>query len=558
MLDTMPENSAPTLSPHYYLDNFHRLSDGVEQQYSDVLNNDELQFLQAFRGLSIQSQCLYVRLISRTGPWFRERKLKYSEISAIAPALDELLSTGFAGEAQGLSLAEAASLFTFAELLEIFVDALDTEKPSTKQNLLALLEALPFDESEILSVISTVERVRIVKPLRGEFVELLQLLFFGNRYQSLTEFVLQDLGVLQYFPYPVERTQRQFSNREAVNEYLACAELADEHRQIVEEGRVDDLPELAVRVLTFDLSFNSSIKRQHRLYNRLARDLERSEYFDLAIALYDRSERHPARERRTRILERIEQWPAARTLCENILKAPWCEAEQEAATRILPRVQRKLGGERIVRKRDNFQELQLELQREDSAVEHIAATALEQDWTAVRYVENHLFNTMFGLAFWEQIFQASPGAFNHAFQAGPLDMYDRDFRQRRGASIAKRFDELHRANLSEVLISAYEKFFPYQSHWVNWRAIDAELVSAASSVIPTHHLLAIWERMLFDPRENRKGFPDLIALGQHSGDYCLYEVKGPGDALQDSQKRWLRFFGQQDIPAQVAWVSWQT
>jgi hypothetical protein len=62
--------------------------------------------------------------------------------------------------------------------------------------------------------------------------------------------------------------------------------------------------------------------------------------------------------------------------------------------------------------------------------------------------------------------------------------------------------------------------------------------------------------MLFDPGENRRGFPDLIALGERAGDYCLIEVKGPGDALQGSQKRWLRFFDRQGIPAQVARVVW--
>jgi hypothetical protein len=63
--------------------------------------------------------------------------------------------------------------------------------------------------------------------------------------------------------------------------------------------------------------------------------------------------------------------------------------------------------------------------------------------------------------------------------------------------------------------------------------------------------------MLFDPGENRRGFPDLIALGERAGDYCLIEVKGPGDALQDSQKRWLRYFDRQGIPAQVARVEWR-
>ena len=51
--------------------------------------------------------------------------------------------------------------------------------------------------------------------------------------------------------------------------------------------------------------------------------------------------------------------------------------------------------------------------------------------------------------------------------------------------------------------------------------------------------------------------PTLSPWGSVPGDYCLIEVKGPGDALQDSQKRWLRFFAQQGIPAAVAWVSWE-
>jgi hypothetical protein len=61
---------------------------------------------------------------------------------------------------------------------------------------------------------------------------------------------------------------------------------------------------------------------------------------------------------------------------------------------------------------------------------------------------------------------------------------------------------------------------------------------------------------LFDPRENRNGFPDLIAFGERPGDYRMIEVKAPGDRLQGNQKRWLRYFAQHDIPASVAWVDW--
>jgi hypothetical protein len=172
-------------------------------------------------------------------------------------------------------------------------------------------------------------------------------------------------------------------------------------------------------------------------------------------------------------------------------------------------------------------------------------------------VENTLMNMLFGLAFWEQIFAAVPGAFHNPFQWAPADMYDGAFYNRRRESLDQRLAQLReQESLAPMLVEAYQRYRDYACPWTNWRYVDAQLVEAAARSIPAGHLLAIWERMLFDPGENRRGFPDLIALGGEAGDYCLIEVKGPGDALQDSQKRWLRFFQTQGIPAQVAWVEW--
>ena len=166
-------------------------------------------------------------------------------------------------------------------------------------------------------------------------------------------------------------------------------------------------------------------------------------------------------------------------------------------------------------------------------------------------------NALFGLAFWEQIFTPVPGAFHNPYQSVPSDMYEPTFRLRRRDNLAARMAQLRETDIALELREAYQRYVPLQCRWVDWRRVDADLVDAAARVIPDGHLLAIWERMLFDPGENRRGFPDLIALGEQEGDYCLVEIKGPGDTLQDSQKRWLRYFQAQGIPAQVAWVEWQ-
>jgi hypothetical protein len=545
------------LLPHYYRDNFQALCDTVEAQYGDLLSAPEHQFLQCFRKLPFDAQCLYVRLVSRVGPWFRESKLAYPELGPITPALDSLLVSGMAELAEAFYVEELGGLYTVPELRQAFGPLLDNLATRNKSQLLVAIEELALEDGELMGLLAAVDSDRVIAPCGLAAVALFQLLFFGNRHQSLTEFVLSDLGVARYYPYPLDRQHRLFPHREAVEEYLACAELSDFWYELREGEDASALPQLADEVLSLEIRFSSSEGRWHRLCNGLARDLERLGELNIAANLYECSGRHPARERRLRILERQENWSGAVQLSELILHEPWCEEERDTAERVLPRVQRKLGDKPTSRRRDDFPRTDLELAPGDVSVELLAARQLELQWGQVHYVENALMNTLFGLAFWEQIFAPVPGAFHNPFQGVPTDMYSPDFRARRQQALAARMAELRGEGVAPLLQEAYGRYVSFQCRWVDWRRIDNALLTAATRAIPDTHLLAVWERMLFDPRENRRGFPDLIALGEAPGDYCLIEVKGPGDALQESQKRWLRFFARQNIPAMVAWVSWE-
>ena len=544
------------LAPHYYLDNFVRLCRAVEARYGDLFTGDERAVLECFHNLSCESQCLYVRLISRTGPWFREGKLQYREIGSLDTPIDELLETNMAMLAEDLDAEELSSLFTRAELQSAFTEQLPNDKYGSKAELVEAIEALDLTAAALQKNLARSERGRIFTPLHFECIELLQLLFFGNRHQSLTEFVLEDIGVTRYFPYSLNREERLFKDRVAVEEYQLCAVFADEHYEALALEDWDALPRLGRRLAKLNVKHGSSLHRYHSLCNRLARDLERMEEFGIALSLYRHSQRHPARERQARILEKRGDWKKAKGLCLQIIEAPWCEAEQEAAERILARVERKLGGSAATRRRDRFNTCALSIPRGDCSVERLAAQSLSQDWHTVHYVENRLMNTLFGLAFWEQIFMPFPGVFHHPYQGGPADMFEQGFREQRTAAIDARVDALRNGNLSVLLPQAYRRYQPNFCHWTDWRHINEQMVRESCQLIPNAHLVAIFERLLFDPRENRSGFPDLIALGKQPGDYRLIEVKGPGDALQDGQKRWLRYFERQGIPAEVLWVKW--
>lgn len=558
IVGAMTRDLRTALPPLYYRDNFLRLCEAVQSQYGDMLLSAEQQLLQRFHRLDAAAQCLYVRLVLRTGPWFRERKLRYAEIAALDTALDLLLQAGLAQCATALAPAELGSLFSRRELDAMFATGPGARRFPDKGAQLAAIAALPATPSELALRAAHFDGARIVAPAGAELVALLQLLFFGNRRQGLAEFVLQDLGVLRYYPYSLSRAQRQFPCRAALDEYLACAALGDRREEALAGGEPGDLLALAGEVLAMTVRFPASTGRWHRLCNSLGRDLERQGATGAAAQLYRRSRQHPARERRARICERQGDWQAAQRLCEQMLAAPWCEQEQDAAARILARVQRRTGAP--ARRRPagpGGDELQVALPAGDQPVELAAAQHLRTQWRAVHYVENSLMNALFGLAFWEQIFAPVPGAFRHAFQGAPTDMYDAEFLPRRRPALAARLAELRDGDCAAMLVDAYRRYRDYQCHWLDWRRVDAALVGDTARTMPAAHLVAIWERMLFDPRENRSGFPDLIALGHGAGDYCLVEVKSPGDRLQDSQRRWLRFFSAQGIPARVMRVTWR-
>lgn len=539
----------PDLPPHYYRDNFLRLLETVESQYSDLLNTEEQQFVEDYRRLPFDAQCLYVRLVSRVGPWFRERRLEYGELGDLAQALDALLAAGFAAQPDGLEPEELGRLCTRQELAAMFGLA-----SAGKGEQIASLSA--HTPAALLKALSAMDKGRIVAPGHLETVDLLELLFFGNRRQGMTDFVLSDLGVASYYPYKLDRSNRLFPGREQLEEYLACASQADRWWELQEADDLPGMQALADELVAAPPQFETSLRRWYRVCNRLARQLERQGCHDRALALYQLSELHPARERATRVLEQQGEFEQALALCRAIEDQPWCEEELDAARRIAPRLLRKLEGTRQSRRRDSFDEIHLQLNRCEQSVERLAGDALSEHWQTVHYVENLLINGLFGLAFWDQIFAPLPGAFNNPFQAAPADMFEQSFFPSRAEILTARLKQLESLDLALELPRLWRDYQGYQCRWINWKYLGENLVQEAAAIIPREHLLAIWGRMLFDPGENRRGFPDLLALGEQQGEYCMIEVKGPGDTLQDSQRRWLRFFQQQGIPAGVAWVRW--
>jgi hypothetical protein len=69
--------------------------------------------------------------------------------------------------------------------------------------------------------------------------------------------------------------------------------------------------------------------------------------------------------------------------------------------------------------------------------------------------------------------------------------------------------------------------------------------------------LRLWfEWIVRDSHENRAGFPDLVQFWPTEARYRLIEVKGPGDKLQDNQRRLLEYCCAHHLPVSVCRVRW--
>jgi len=537
--------------PLYYLHNFRQVLQWVEQRYADVLDAQELAFLQAFAALQQPAQALMVRMVMRKGELFRSDRLEYAEIGDTQQALQPLQALGWVREPEQLSVEQLFALLRKDELAQCFASQLSRPR-AAKRDLFDQLQALdlaprPLSQWFALAPVSILEWC--LQPL----CDRMRLLFFGNLYQDWSEFVLADLGLLRFEQVPFSAGSRALQQRSDVDLAMSLHRCAER----LEHG---EAPAAILDALAPWRSDNPWLARRHgRLLFALGQQCERLGDWDQALTVYARSNHAQARIRQVRVLERSARWQQAQALALQLAAAPANALEVQALERMLPRLARKLGGPAQPRRRAQTpQLLELELPRELAAlgVEEAVRQHLAQAGGQVHYVENTLFNSLFGLLCWDAIFAPVPGAFFNPFQAAPQDLHDSDFQLRRQALFDACLGRLDDGTHRQAILDCFATKYGLQSPFVFWQVLDQALLEQALACLPPAHLKHCFLRLLQDIRSNRAGMPDLIQFWPEQGSYRMVEVKGPGDRLQDNQLRWLAFCAEHGLPVAVCHVRW--
>ena len=546
----------PDLPESYYLDNVITLFDHVETLYADILEQEQLDFLYSFAALSGDAQKLYIRLLNRSHHLFRLSKLDYPEIGSISDAITLLNSSGFLQVDPEIGRAELVALFSKAELL-----ALHPQRPEFRKMQRSALDIALLDEDEDILFSRLEKSDCLLQVMQKDSYTLCQMLFFGNLNQSMTDFVLRDLGLYQYENYSIDTQNRPYTSTPEIQQHWLLHQI-DTLFQLADSTDQQTL-QACFDAVAQDTSPASPLYRKaERIKYEVARQIERLGDLSLALALYRQCNLPPSRERIARILHKQGDVKAALNLCESIIDTPYGEEESQFAYAF---------GKRLVEK-NNISDhafnpesktihepdiLDLELPKQDSVEAAVVEHFLTQNpHNQCFYLENALFNGVLGLLIWDAIFAPIAGAFYNPFQHRPADYYAHDFKQKRADEFERIWSSIN--SNTDIRLRVTERWpqkFGRMNPLVNWQALSPDIIELALQRIGFTHWMKIFERILLDLRSNRAGFPDLV-LFPADGGYQLVEVKGPGDSLQKNQQRWMKYFAEHGIPHSVARVRW--
>ena len=174
--------------------------------------------------------------------------------------------------------------------------------------------------------------------------------------------------------------------------------------------------------------------------------------------------------------------------------------------------------------------------------------------------EVRFWQAMFGLAFWEEIFDGT-GTPN-GFQDIPSDLFSGpDFYQARRTRIDSKARRIAKSDLEAFVRGQLDRrakqwtrivYGPPRGDFSYREVLESGDASEFLRVISPLAFAKIIHRIACDPSANRAGLPDYMVW--KDGEVTFVEVKGPREKIRESQKAWHDWMQDARIPLLIVRV----
>ena len=518
----------PVLPIYYYLDHFTEMLTFVETTYAAVLDTRHHKFIREFRRLSADEQCLFVRMVNRRGNIFEPSALKYAEIADIASAVGGLVRRGYLRELRDSDYAAWLCVLKKERLLEITrgAECAEIRTSWVKPRLIDhILTHVPFDIAARECFATTHLAISNTEPL-----EFLLYLYFGKTREDLKNFALRDLGILRV------NDAASFKSRftDAI-EAKACFY----YSQLLDTLASPTMPTFEAAAKRYATGPQDGGEYAKSLRERSAFEIgqffEKQKDPQRAIQLYRSAPSPDCNERLVRLLYKIGEKDEAKALLECIIDDPGSDDEHVFAQDFYAR---KFDGRRtgacteLLRAGNTVVVDEIYRGNPEAGV----AGVIRRDSYTVYFAENLLWHNLFGLLFWDELFES--GQLHSGFDWTPQCLKNRCFATLFASSIAIKLAAIRSGAALPLILKSIASRWGRPNGIFSWSYIDVDSLRDLLNYGNPGAVAYIIELMARDFRSVRDGFPDLML--QKNGVISFIEIKAEGDAIRRNQLTRLR------------------
>src|SRR6202051_3215369 len=487
----------PDLPVYYYHDHFVEMLAFVRSTYGPILTDEHDAFVLRFHSLSKDAQCLLIRMVNRRGAIFSRTLFRYVEISDVECAADDLLACG---QARTLKAEDYAS-FVACLPKDILVGGAKAAgrtdiRVSWPKAKLAdyFLTHVPFEVAAEHWWAAKFIALDDVRPL-----EFLLYLYFGKTEEDLKNFALRDLGIMR--TNKATSFRARFTDGEEARACFHYSRLLDRievKSTGTYQGAIGDIfggP---------DCPSDYAADLQSRAAWQVGQFFEKLGETHLARQLYRAGSSPECNERLVRLLYGAGNKADAEDLLRRMIDDPASDGEFVFATDFFAR---KFGGRRtgscteLLRAGVNLTVDDVHRGNPEAGV----AGVMRRRGYRVFFTENTLWHSLFGLLFWDELFESD--LLHSSFDWVPHCLNDRSFAHRFTAPIDSKLEAVRSGSAFNLLLPPLAANWGRPNGIFAWDHVDVDALRLLLSGTCGQGIATIIGLLCLDLRDLSDRFP---------------------------------------------------
>lgn len=546
--ESLRRRPARELPTFYYHTHFMEMLDFVAARYEHALTGEHLKFIRNFRALPKTAQCLYIRLVNRKGRVFARNRLRYPEIGPVSAPLADLQAAGLIAPPGVEHFEDLLGFLTRDELIA----ALSADFVGLARSLRkAEYVEFALDNADPATLVSRIAAGRLFVQRRASLIDYLLFLYFGRLPDGLAQFTMRDLGIVRTQAF-TDAYEPRFNEREEAEEHFFFSRRL---KQIEAAAGRPVLNALLTETSSWpEPVYPGAARLRDELAHRLGRAAERAGRKAEALDTYRKGESAECTERRVRLLFAEKRRDEAKELLERCLENPASDAEWLFASDIY---ERKFASKRTSAGTDMLRDAEV-IELDESwvgAPERGAVAWYEERGQEAYRVENTLWRTMFGLLFWDELFDAGTAELHSPFEWLPPSLSDGTFYDRHAGAIECRLELLSdAAALKRELLKAGTRHYGKANGVFRWRRTTLDALFRMLDHLDTARLAAPLRQLSRAYNDARHGYPDLLVIDEDGARFV--EIKAEGDLIRKNQQLRLDQLRAAGLRAGVVRVRW--